>query len=608
MCAIHGFCWPNTERQMERMIESAHRRGPDGSGLWGDEHITLGHNLLAIADTPEASQQPWHHGQHVLTYNGEIYNYEDLRRSLTHHAFRTDSDTEVLAVGLAEHGVDFLKKIDGMFALAWYDKTTHELVLARDSNGTKPLYCGDLNGRLAFSSEIGSLLALGFERKVSREAFCHYYYSGLVAGPLTMFEGIHKLIPGQVVRVHIAGTRAWMQHNLNGPVAPYEGQPEDIPHLLRDKLRQGVKLTMMGRRRLGVFLSGGMDSSAILFEAVHGLQRPPRTFSSRFVLPHALCQHNQDADLAHFLATKYGCKHREHTVDQQTWLDHLEPTVLALEEPRQGKSYSAYHACYELLRHHGVIVALSGDGGDELLMGYKHQQDHPTFLTRFARLRAGHRELRNPLLQLPLDRQLYYLNAWMPRGTVSNDATNTFLYQDCLHTLSEDFLIRNDKLGAAFGMEARFPMLCNAFRDFARSLPSAVKASPAGIGSDWDTNNKPLLRAAYAGRLPHEITGKPKTGWRSPTDDWIVGISPAPAVEGPIRAYIRETLRCPLIRDLFEITEDMIENRYLNNRDFEGPPKPSGKPSAGPGLASQKELFTVLMFAVWFRLFNMRLW
>lgn len=604
MCGIHGFCWKSGDTVMTAMagmIETAKHRGPDGSGRWGDARITLGHNLLAISDDVNLSSQPWQTRGHVLVYNGEIYNYRDLRKTLKHE-FVTDSDTEVLAAGLEEEGPAFLDRIDGMFALAWYERATGDLLLARDSNGAKPLYYGHLNGRLAFSSEIRSLLGLGFPRKVSKEGFRHYYHAGLVAGRLTMFEGIRKLVPGEVVRTS-ATTGKWVSTNLNGPVAPFAGNHAMLPGLLREKLKQSVALTATGRRSQGLFLSGGMDSGAIL----HEMRSKARTFSTRFELPHDRCVHNDDADIAKSLSAAYWSEHREIEVGQAAWVDCLEKSVSAMEEPRQGKSYPAYYACYKLLKDSGITVTHSGDGGDELFLGYKHQHQTP-FRLRLEGLRAGHRELSDPGLGITVDEQVDYLSSWIPAGGLTGDAINDFMYVECLHTLSEDFLVRNDKLGAAFGMEARFPMLCRIFRDFARSIPSGMKIGPAVIKGGWSVNNKYLLRKAYAGLLPDQVTKKPKTGWRAPTDDWIIGINSRPAPDGPLRNYIRSALADPVVRELFGIDDDTVENRYLNNRDFIGKPKASGKPGVGVGMASQKELFAVLMFAVWYKSFGMGLW
>ena len=159
MCGIHGFCWEDKDKaSINLMVDRAKHRGPDGRGVWGDKLITLGHNLLAISDDPSISTQPWHTGDYVLVFNGEIYNYRELKKDLD-HKFVTDTDTEVLAVGMRAQGASFLEKLDGMFALAFYNKSTGDLILARDTNGAKPLYYSKFKDRLAFSSEISSLLS-----------------------------------------------------------------------------------------------------------------------------------------------------------------------------------------------------------------------------------------------------------------------------------------------------------------------------------------------------------------------------------------------------------------------------------------------------------------
>ena len=608
MCGIHGFCWQDTDKStVNTMIKAAHHRGPDGSGSWGNSFITLGHNLLAISDEPSLSSQPWHHRNTVLVFNGEIYNYRELRGELR-HTFVTDTDTEVLAVGLEQHGIDFLSKLDGMFALAFYDKSANKLILARDTNGSKPLYYGRLDGRLAFSSEIKSLLEIGFPRKVSKEGFKHYYYSGLVAGPMTIFDGILKLIPGEVVSINLPNDTV-SRINLNNRTVPvYDGPAEEIPELLRAKLRQAVRMTLMGRRNIGMFLSGGMDSCSVFYELAAGLGVKPNTFSTRFQLPYEGCGYNEDADLASQLAMDYAANHHEVTISEHTWIDNLEKCILALEEPRQGKSYPAYYATNKLLKDHGMVVTLSGDGGDEILAGYKHHRS-PPFARKLQALRAGHKQLKNSELGITVGEQNDYLMSWIPQGALTGDDLNDFLYIECLHTLSEDFLIRNDKLGMSFSMEARFPMMCGVFRDFARSIPGHLKTNKDFMVGDWSSNNKILLRQAYSGRLPDYITAKPKSGWRAPTDDWVIGTNAHPAVEtSPIRNYFKEVLMDRQIMGIFELTEKEVNGRYLNNREHRGSLKPSGKYGSGPGLVSQKELFIVIMFAVWYKQFRMSMW
>jgi len=607
MCGIHGFAWKDKDGSMTRMLTLAQHRGPDGSSSWGDDRITFGHNLLSITSKPHNAAQPKHYGDYVLLFNGEVYNHKRLRKELD-GPFRSDSDTETLLLGLAQCGFNFLHRIDGMFALAFYNKVTGDLLLARDTNGAKPLYYGYLANNLTFSSEIKSLLSLGFSQRVSQEAFKHYYHAGLVAGKLTLFDGISRLLPGEVLQTNLIKGGETRFNLNNKQLDIFSGDPAELPALTKERLRRAVETTYAGTKPVGLFLSGGTDSSSILHELCAGLQKPISTFSTKFALPHPKCGYNEDAAVAADLAKEYKTKHYELCVTEQMWIDDFEAAVLALEEPRQGKSYSVYYATNRLLKQKGMVVTLSGDGGDELLMGYKHQHNTP-FKVKLASLRAGHRILRNTETHISVDEQYDYLLSWIPSGGITGDAVNDFMYMECLHTLSEDFLVRNDKLGMAFGMESRFPMMSKLFRDFVRSIPSQYKLPSAEVTGGWDLNNKWLLRQAYRNHLPVAVINKKKTGWRAPTDTWLIGMASQPAPDdGLLRQYVRSVLKDPAIRELFELTEDDIENKYLNNRDHFGAIKQSGKPGVGIGLASQKELFTVLMFASWYKQFNMCLW
>ena len=588
------------------MIEQANHRGPDGNGQWNDEHITLGHNLLSIVDDVKASTQPWIHNDYVLVYNGEIYNYKELQSSINHQ-FKTNTDTEVLVAGIEQYGKSFIHKLDGMYAFACYNKKTKKLIIARDSNGAKPFYYCNFNNRFVFSSEIKSILSLGFPRKVSKEGFKHYYHSGLVAGYLTMFDGIKKLVPGEIIEIDLATNTKQSINVNNDRIIPFDGNVKDIPDLLREKLKKAVEMTLMGRREIGLFLSGGLDSSSIFYELVNSSKTKPNTFSTRFVEPHEHSNYNEDANLAKMLSEKFNSNHKEVIIGEQEWIDNLEKCVLALEEPRQGKSFPAYYATNKLLADNGMTVTLSGDGGDELLAGYKHHQipivrtDDRTFRKKFEMLRSGHKGLKNKDLNINVNEQWDYLMSWLPKGNLTGDSLNDFLYIECLQVLSEDFLIRNDKLGMAFSMEARFPMMCNVFRDFIRSIPGIEKVSNDFLRVNHSLHNKHLLRKAYSGKLPDNIIKKVKSGWRSPTDDWTVGTKAHPAKDkSPMKDYFRSLLNNKEIMDIFEINNNDIENRYLNNKNFD---RIVGKTPIG--LVSQKELFIVVMFASWYKLFNM---
>ena len=602
MCAIHGILCRSKE-VMDKMLCEAHHRGPDGYGQWSDEDITLGHNLLSIIDTTENSKQPWFHNDWVLVYNGEIYNYKELGFET-----KTNTDTEVLIKGLEKEGSSFIKKLDGMFAFAAYNKNTKELILARDSNGAKPLYYGYLNHTFAFSSEIKSLLAIGFKREVNKEAFKHYYKQGYNSGYLTLFKGIQKLVPGEYVKINIRTKRRTSSNLNNIPVKqiPVKNVGK-ISGEVRERLYQATKQTLMGRREIGLFLSGGIDSTSILYEMTQALDRKPNTFSSRFILRDRKSRLNEDSYLAKKTSAMYGGIHKEILIDEKDYVSTMRDTMLALEEPRQSKSLPVYYNVNKLIKESGITVTLSGDGGDELLCGYKHHRK-PDWRTKLKALSSEHKKLQNKELWASIDDQMAYFDSWFPTGGLQGDERNDFMFIESLNTLSEDFLIRNDKLGMGWSLEGRFPMLNKTFRDYIRSVPSAFKVNDDFMLNDWSRHNKPLLKTAYYGRLPHIILKRQKTGWRFPTDEGIIGKASNPApYNSTLKDYIRHLLMNKEMQEIFEYNPADIDNKYMSTEGWIKGLNKSGKETILPniGQKSQKQLFTILSFAVWYDVFKM---
>ena len=589
MCAIHGIVDVKPELMM-KMVKAAHHRGPDGNGIFEDDYITLGHNLLSIVGQVEDSKQPYHYEDCILVFNGEIYNYKDLSHN-------PKTDTETLAIGLKNEGWEFLKKCDGMFALAFYNKTTKELILARDTNGTKPLYYGNLNDKLYFSSEIKSLLECGFERRVCKRALGLYYNQGYVPGYLTMFEGIKKLVPGQVL---VNGK----SHNLldYDLLVPTNLDENFVGRQVQLKHNYSVNQTLMGRRNIGLFLSGGLDSTSILYE-MKELGVKPRTFTSSFATTDPESLLNEDSKLAEKLCKDWGIENNVVYQTQQDYVDALEDTFYALEEPRQGKSFPTYYNMNKFMASNDITVTLAGDGGDELFAGYKHHA-HPNWPGKLKMLRMHNRPLKNKELECSLEDQMSYLKEWLPMQQVNGkDNLNDFLYIESLNALAEDFLVRNDKLGMAHSMEGRFPILNKRLRDYVRAVPSNLKVDPLFYKKPrW--YHKRLQKKAYQGLLPDYILNHVKTGWRFPTDEILIGRMDQPAPNsGVLKEYIRETLNDKELMDIFEYDMSDIENRYLNNRDHVKNKK--GADKAGPGLKSQKELFCTLNFAVWKKVYGM---
>ena len=577
------------------MVAKSHHRGPDGRGTWHDEFITLGHNLLSIVDEPTESLQPWNHNNLIIVFNGEIYNYKELGAEFE---LTTNTDTEVIARGVEKYGDAFLDKLDGMFGLAIYFKREKQLLLARDSNGTKPVYYGfDKDYNICFSSEIKALLEIGFERKLSKTAFAHYQKAGYNSGYLTLFEGIQKLVPGEVRTYDVIESNLLNQRNLNNYKYEYHHT-----HEIRDRVNQAVKQTLMGRRNIGLFLSGGIDSTSILYE-MKELGVKPNTFTSEFELLDPNSRLNDDSNLAKIIAEKFEVFNNTVNQTQQDYVDALEDTFYALEEPRQGKSFPTYYNTNKFIAQNNITVTLSGDGGDELFAGYKHHTK-PDWKRKLGGLSMHNRKLKNPEIQCSVEDMMDYLYDWLPTTPMTGDSLNDFLYIESLNALAEDFLIRNDKLGMAFSMEGRFPYMNKCIRDYVRAIPGKLKSPPEFIKNPLH-DNKLLQKQAFRNRLPDEILNHVKTGWRFPTDEIIVGtkLKPAPN-NGVLKDYIREILKDKELQDLFEYTNDDIENKYLNNKEFQDKTKRDKK---SIGLYAQKELFIILNFAVWKKVYKVQI-
>ena len=591
MCAIHGI-FKRDVNTIEKMVDMAHHRGPDGDGAWHDDFVTLGHNLLSIVDEEQKSRQPWIHNNLVLVYNGEIYNYKELGKEFD---LTTNTDTEVIIKGIEKHGHSFLDKLDGMFGLACYNRTTKQLILARDSNGIKPVYYGFHNHTLCFSSEIKSLLEVGFDRRVCKQALSHYHKVGYNSGYLTMFEGIQKLVPGEVRIYDVIEGNVIESRNLNNYKYEYKGVDE-----VQERINHSVKQTLMGRRNTGLFLSGGMDSTSILYEMIE-LGVKPKSFTTSFETTDEASRLNEDSRIAKNLAKDWKVEHNILNQSQQDYVDALDDTFYALEEPRQGKSFPSYYNTNKFLSENNITVTLSGDGGDELFAGYKHHMN-PDWKTNMVRLCGKNKTLKNDELSCTVDDLFDYLYEWLPTTPMTGDKLNDFLYTESLTSLAEDFLIRNDKLGMAFSMEGRFPYMNKCIRDYVRAIPGDLKTPPSFHAQPL-IYNKNLQKKAYKGKLPNYVITHPKTGWRYPTDEILIGRMDQPANDrGVLKDFIIETLNDKELMDIFEYDMNDIEDRYLNNRDFVLNAR--NKEKAGPGLLAQKELFLILNFAVWKKVFK----
>jgi len=570
MCGIVGIvdrdlARPVTESDLERMVRTLHHRGPDEQGLVTLPGVGLGMRRLSIVDLAGGSQ-PFANedGRVQLVANGEIYNFLEVRRTLEArgHRFTSRSDIEVLVHAYEEYGEDFLTHIRGMYALALWDGRTQTLLAARDRAGEKPLYYALTDDGLCLASEIKALLIRPeVSRALDPEALDQFLTYEYVIAPRTMFANIKKLPAAHYLRYrngHLSVHRYWDAAS----VAPSTLSEEEVVEELRARLRRAVSSQMMADVPLGVFLSGGIDSSmlvAFMAEAVAGTGRPVNSFSMGFE-----DGSYNELPYARTVATQFGTHHREQLVSPNL-ADLFEQLVVHLDEPFADVSLFPTYLVSRMAREH-VKVVLSGDGGDELFGGYDAYAadrlarrighvcprgaiaviDRLTHLLppsekkkglinkvrRFTEGAAsahpeiaqyrwmtylaasGKARLYRPSLQDALTAADVYAPVRNALEAVpGNDLLNHQLYADLSIYLADDILVKVDRMSMATSLETRAPFLDVDVMELAFSLPGDLKIR----GSE----RKYILKRSLRGILPDAILTRQKEGFSIPMKNWL---------------------------------------------------------------------------------------
>jgi asparagine synthase (glutamine-hydrolysing) len=391
MCGISGLLETPGKRPPEdykiiarQMADRLSHRGPDDSGVWCDPAtgIALGHQRLAILDLSREGHQPMHSGcgRYVTVFNGEIYNFQSLRHELERkgHRFRGNSDTEVMLAAFSKWGIsEALSRLNGMFALAIWDRQKRDLELVRDRLGQKPLYYGWVKGTFLFASELKAFYSFpGFTPTINREALTLLFRRGCIAAPYSIFKDVYKLKPGCRIRLNeytiaqghqdIVQEPYWSATQVLelGATSPFTGNKNDAVDTLEQLLRDAVKICMVSDVPLGAFLSGGIDSSTIVALMQAQSTTPVRTFSIGFWE-----KQYDEAQHAAQVTAYLGTEHTELYVTEQDALDVIPKLPHIYDEPFADSSQIPTYLVSKLARQH-VTVALSGDGGDELFCGY----------------------------------------------------------------------------------------------------------------------------------------------------------------------------------------------------------------------------------------------
>ncbi len=571
MCGIAGIFHAETPKpvdpaRVERMCDALAHRGPDGSGVWTAPGVGLGHRRLSIIDLA-GSPQPMHaaDGRAVIVFNGEIYNFRELRRELEQGGARfvTAGDTEVILAAWAKWGPDCLDRLDGMFAFALYDLEQRRLFLARDRFGVKPLFLARLSdGSIAFASELKGLLAHPLlRRRVNPQAVEAYMTWGYVPDTHSILAGVEKLPAGHFLLLEQGRTpgppqRWWdidFSHRNRGSEADLSAQ---LVHLLRE----GVRSRMVADVPLGAFLSGGVDSSGVVALMSEASAEPVRTCSIGFdVAAHDETSH------ARTVAALFRTDHAERIVGQDDFAA-IDALAAMFDEPfADASALPTWRVCQ--LARERVTVALSGDGADEAFAGYRRQVFHHHEERARGILPAG---LRAPLfgtlgrmwpkadwaprplrakatllalatngedgyaralsVTTPEARSMLYSDGFtaslggfraedevaaLMRAAPGRSGLDRAQYADLAFWLPGDILTKVDRTSMAVGLEAREPLLDHRLVEFAARLPEGMRVR--------GSTGKHLLKRSLERYLPQEILYRPKQGFVTPISEWLRG-------------------------------------------------------------------------------------
>ena len=572
ICGIIDFGGDSGAERLDAMTDALTHRGPDSRGTWSDGIAALGHRRLAIIDLTPTGHQPMGSGSVTMVFNGEIYNFEALREELVSSGvrFRGRSDSEVLLEGFRAWGNDLFGRLNGMFAVALWDDDARRLTLARDRFGQKPLYIAQVGGGLIFGSEIKALFASGRVSPALDPVGLHeYLWYGTTLGTTTLFEGVKRLEAGSAMTLDASGVRTWSWWAPTD-VAQLRSTPDEAARGVRERLSAAVERHLVSDVPVGVFLSGGIDSSAITMLAARQLGRGLRSYSVGFDFDTVA----DELPRARRVAEAAGSEHHELRVSASDLPRLMAALVRAHDQPfGDVANLPLYLLCAEL---DDAKVVLQGDGGDEFFAGYRRYEVLRYERRWRAMARLGHgigrrlplgargrrglrflRALREPdralryaalLTSESLDHSPVrvltpelrervqdsdpFARYRVEQGRVRHlDALQQMLYIDTRILLPDTFLEKVDRPTMAHGIEIRAPFLDTELTDYAMGLPSHLKVARG--------QSKTLLRAALRGLVPDEVLDSPKQGFSVPYADWL---------RGPLLPLLQESvMSCSLL-------------------------------------------------------------
>jgi asparagine synthase (glutamine-hydrolysing) len=567
MCGVAGLIHLNGEPVspviLKKMTDAIAHRGPDGEGQWIEGNVGIGHRRLAIIDLSPAGHQPMITSDHryVLSYNGEIYNYREIRTELEAlgYWFRSQTDSEVVLNALAHWGPDALLKFNGMFGLAFWDRKEQTLLLARDRYGIKPLYYARQGHCFAFGSELKAITAQPtFKRDLNKKALLEYFTFQNIFTDQTLLEDVHLLPAGHFAKLH-AATGQWSQHSYwdyRFREPDYKADKQEYVEELDRLFTQAVNRQLVGDVEMGAYLSGGMDSGSIT--AIAAQQFPYlKTFTCGFDLSSAsgIELGFDERTKAEAMSARFKTEHYEMVLKAGDMERCLPKLAWHLEEPRVGQSYPNFYAAK--LASKFVKVVLSGSGGDELFGGYPwryyrgvNSQNFESYIDQYylywQRL-VDNRQLKAMFAPVAKDvagvwTRDIFRDVFATHDNVlerPEDYINHSLYFEAKTFLHGLFVVE-DKLSMAHGLESRVPFMDNDLVDFAMQCPVGMKLNnlaevlkinenepgdKQGQFFQKTSDGKQILRDMMSRHIPAEVTRAEKQGFSSPDASWFKGES-----------------------------------------------------------------------------------
>ncbi len=574
MCGIAGIYNFKTldnvhPEDIHSMISVIHYRGPDGDGVLTSGPIGLGHKRLTIIDTSERSNQPMNsqHGPQSICYNGEVYNYQELAIQLadTGVQLHTTSDTEVLLELLRLEGHDALQKLNGMFAFAYWDESEQELTLARDRIGIKPLYYQETEEGIVFASEIKSILALGnTSNKVNRQLIDSYMSLGYCPGDSTLFKDIKKIPPGHYLTIKNNKIKLSQYWNMTFDKSKDLGEEHYI-NKAHDLFEDSVKLQLRSDVPLGVFLSGGVDSSAVVAMMSKLGVKDIKTFSVAWDYGHEF----DETQYARKVAKQFNTDHTEYFMTPKDFKDFLPNYIRHMDEPvTEAAAISLYYLAMKTREK--VTVVLSGEGSDEVFGGYGIYRSMQ-YVENYKKLPSIVHKVVNPLMrslgkkfskyadlsETPLEKSYAGVSFYDTKqkqklyskslkieavendvfttlspyyaDTQYQDAQSKMQYVDIKTWLVDDLLIKADRMSMAASLELRVPFLDHRFLELASKMPSKYR--------NRKSESKYIIKKAMEPYLDDTILYRKKQGFPTPL---------AIMFQGDLKSYVNDIIMSDL--------------------------------------------------------------